>query len=184
MNNFIGSWFLNDLSICDKLIDYYEQEKERELEGTSFKGIDHSIKKCKEIYFDYDEPIMLEYSHIHLQKVCNEYIKKYEFCLNSSQWSVKENVKIQKYYPQDGYFAWHCERGSCKYPVNNRHLVYLTYLNDVTDEGETEFFYQNLKVKPQKGLTLIWPADWTHTHRGNPSPTQTKYIITGWYHYI
>ena len=60
----------------------------------------------------------------------------------------------------------------------------MTYLNDVTDDGETEFYYQKIKVKPQKGLTLIWPADWTHTHRGNTSKTQDKYIITGWYSFI
>jgi len=36
-------------------------------------------------------------------------------------------------------------------------------------------------VQPRKGLTLIWPADWTHHHRGVVSPTQEKYIITGWF---
>jgi len=41
-----------------------------------------------------------------------------------------------------------------------------------------------LKVKPEKGLTLIWPADWTFTHRGIPSMSETKYIVTGWYNYI
>ena len=29
-------------------------------------------------------------------------------------------------------------------------------------------------------MTLIWPADWTFTHRGVPSPTQEKIITTGW----
>ena len=57
----------------------------------------------------------------------------------------------------------------------------MTYLNDVIDRGETEFFHQKIKVKPKKGLTLIWPVDWTFYHRGIPSPTQEKYIITGWY---
>ena len=57
----------------------------------------------------------------------------------------------------------------------------MTYLNDVSDGGETAFLYQNVKVKPEKGLTLIWPAEWTHTHKGMVSMTQTKYIITGWY---
>jgi hypothetical protein len=59
----------------------------------------------------------------------------------------------------------------------------MTYLNDLTDGGETEFHYQQVKVKPEKGLTLIWPADWTHTHRGIPSETQEKYIVTGWLNY-
>jgi len=57
----------------------------------------------------------------------------------------------------------------------------MTYLNDVDDAGQTEFFYQQVKIKPIKGLTLFWPADWTHTHRGVTSLTQTKYITTGWY---
>jgi hypothetical protein len=59
----------------------------------------------------------------------------------------------------------------------------MTYLNNIKKGGETEFFYQNLKVKPEKGLTLIWPADWTFTHRGIPSPKEIKYITTGWYSY-
>ena len=60
----------------------------------------------------------------------------------------------------------------------------MTYLNDVEDKGETEFVLQNLKVKAEKGKTLIWPADWTHTHRGIISPTQEKYIVTGWFNFM
>jgi hypothetical protein len=59
----------------------------------------------------------------------------------------------------------------------------MTYLNDVPRGGETEFLYQGIKVEPKKGLTLIWPADWTHTHRGLPAPTD-KYIITGWLNFF
>ena len=57
----------------------------------------------------------------------------------------------------------------------------MMYLNDIDDEGGTEFFYQKRKVKPKKGRIVIWPADWTHTHRGVTSMTQEKYIVTGWY---
>ncbi len=49
--------------------------------------------------------------------------------------------------------------------------------------GGTEFCHQNLIVQPKKGLTLIWPADWTFTHRGVPSPTQEKIITTGWFNF-
>ena len=61
-----------------------------------------------------------------------------------------------------------------------RVLVFMTYLNDVPDGG-TMFKYQDLIVPAKKGLTLIWPTDFTHTHRGIPSPTQEKWIATGWY---
>ena len=58
----------------------------------------------------------------------------------------------------------------------------MTYLNDVEDGG-TEFYYQGLKTKAEKGLTLIWPSDFTHTHRGIISNTKEKYIATGWFSY-
>ena len=59
-------------------------------------------------------------------------------------------------------------------------VLLILSLNDVTDKGETEWFYQDKKIKPRKGLSAIWPVDFTHTHRGIPSPTQEKYIVTGW----
>ena len=56
----------------------------------------------------------------------------------------------------------------------------MTYLNDV-DDGGTEFKYQNITTPAKKGLTLIWPTHWTHTHRGQVSNTKIKYITTGWF---
>ena len=69
-------------------------------------------------------------------------------------------------------------------PSAIRHLAFMTYLNDVQDEGGTEFYYQRLKSPARKGLTLIWPVDWTHLHRGVVSPTEEKYIITGWFSFL
>ena len=63
-----------------------------------------------------------------------------------------------------------------------RHLVFMTYLNTV-DDGGTHFYYQKLKTKAKKGLTLIWSSAWTHTHRGIISKTKEKYILTGWYNF-
>jgi hypothetical protein len=54
----------------------------------------------------------------------------------------------------------------------------MTYLNDVKDGG-TFFKYQNFKAPAKKGLTLIWPSDWTHTHKGEISKTKEKFIVTG-----
>ena len=44
--------------------------------------------------------------------------------------------------------------------------------------------YQERKLQPKKGLTAIWPTDFTHTHRGVVSPTQTKIIATGWFTFL
>ena len=58
----------------------------------------------------------------------------------------------------------------------------MTYLNDVNenDGGTTDFNYYNIKVKPERGKTLIWPAEWTHAHSGDIIKSGVKYIITGW----
>jgi hypothetical protein len=90
-------------------------------------------------------------------------------------------VAIQHYKPNEGFYVWHTERTGAE-RVASRHLVFMTYLNDV-DNGGTEFHHQKLITQAEKGLTLIWPADWTFTHRGVISPDQHKYIITGWLDY-
>jgi len=56
----------------------------------------------------------------------------------------------------------------------------MIYLNDVEEGGETEFLYYARRIKPTQGTLLIWPAYFTHAHRGNPPLSNTKYIITGW----
>ena len=94
--------------------------------------------------------------------------------------STIEKYNIQKYKPGDGFYEWHCERNTGWF--GKRCLVFMTYLNDVT-EGGTEFKYQKLKTDAKCGLTLIWPTDFTHMHRGVISKNETKYIITGWYGY-
>ena len=57
------------------------------------------------------------------------------------------------------------------------------YLNNVYDEGYTEFPNQEKKFQPREGDCLIWPAYFTHTHKGIVSKTETKYIVTGWFSY-
>ena len=44
--------------------------------------------------------------------------------------------------------------------------------------GETEFFYQEKKVQSKAGRMLIFPAGFTHTHRGNKPESGDKYIIS------
>ena len=38
-------------------------------------------------------------------------------------------------------------------------------------------------INAVKGKTVIWPSDWPWTHKGIISPTQEKYIVTGWYNF-
>lgn len=181
LNNFIAGWYMEDKSICDEIIDYFDNTPGKN-PGSFFKHekvIDKSIKDSNELFLTNNETLFQKYAP-HLQSLIDKYIKLYPMCNEYRAWGLTEHINIQHYSPQGGYHAWHTERSSCTLPNAARHMVFMTYLNDVEDKGETEFFHQNLKVKPEKGLSLIWPADWTFTHRGIASPTQDKYIVTGW----
>lgn len=94
-------------------------------------------------------------------------------------------INIQKYDKGvGGYYHWHSEN----YPQANdpkadalhRVLLFMYYLNDVTEGGETEFFYQDKKFKPKKGQLLIAPSGFTHTHKGSVPISDDKYILTSW----
>lgn len=86
--------------------------------------------------------------------------------------------KIQRTEPTGGYHIWHSEDGSKEF--SKRVGVYILYLNDVEEGGETEFLYFSKRVKPKKGRLMIFPPNYPWAHRGNPPLSGVKYILTGW----
>jgi hypothetical protein len=93
-------------------------------------------------------------------------------------------MKMQRTDPGGGYHVWHAEQGNKEHA--ERVLVYMLYLNDLgeQDGGETEFLYQRLRLRPEVNTMIVWPAAYTHTHRGNTVlGNQSKYIVTGWFYY-
>jgi len=91
---------------------------------------------------------------------------------------IVHGVKIQRTRPGEGYHIWHTEQGSID--SGNRFGVFLWYMNDVEQGGETEFLYLKKRIHAIRNRLVIWPAGYTHTHRGNPPLSNDKYIITGW----
>jgi hypothetical protein len=119
-----------------------------------------------------------------IEEEINEYTLKFsEGLYNISELKLDPLFNIQRYYPGEGYHKFHCERGANTKNLK-KVLVWMVYLNDVTEGGQTEFYYQNHKEAAEQGKIVIWPSDWTHIHRGITSPTQTKYILTGWFSHI
>jgi len=91
--------------------------------------------------------------------------------------------KFQKTPVGGGFHYWHTEQGSGT-GAGSRCLAWMIYMNDVTDGGDTEFLYQQIKVQPKAGTLVIWPAGITHPHRGNPPYSNEKYVVTGWFRYV
>jgi hypothetical protein len=105
------------------------------------------------------------------------YLDKFNILKSLSEHKVID-MKLQKTLPGQGYHIWHCETSSRE--LSNRILSFILYLNDVEEGGETEFLYQKRRVKPTKGTCVLWPASFTHVHRGNPPLSNEKYVLTGW----
>lgn len=86
--------------------------------------------------------------------------------------------QVQRYLPGE-FYEWHIDGGS--HELSQRQLVALWYLNDVPGPGgETEFLYQQVSVRPQQGMLVLFPPFWTHEHRAVTVQAGVKYIATTW----
>lgn len=181
--HFIGGCHLDDLSLCDELIQFFEQNQDKQRQGVTLEGLNPSLKNSLDLAIspsDISKP-----SH----KAIKKYIGKlYEsYADYAKQWPFLEKTfpvldigrfNIQK-YNAGGHFAHvHSERTDIA--SLHRLFAFMTYLNDDFEGGYTNFIHQQLKVKPEKGKTLIWPAEWTHAHAGEVVTSGCKYIATGW----
>ena len=117
-------------------------------------------------------------------QICYEYYVDQYPALTDSKIRATA-AKMQRTDPMGGYHLWHNEQSSSM-ESSNRALVYMLYLNTLNPEqaGETEFLYQQQRISPKENTLIIWPASFTHTHRGNAVyGNESKYVITGWFNY-
>jgi len=188
---FIHGCYLEE-KICEDLISYYELNTGRHHTGQMYGTCDEhrntlvsneKRKKSTDIYFDLDniqDRLVLNNYIDGLNKCIAEYEYKFKQAYEMESYGVKEIINMQKYKPSEGFYHWHCERNGLA--TQSRCLAFMTYLNTVP-AGGTEFMYQKLIVPAIQGLTIIWPSDWTHTHRGQITKEHEKYVLTGWLNY-
>lgn len=184
--NFIESYNVFDDNFCDYAIKCFEEANKHNLclNRMQKENVPSTIKDDKSIHFPhFDFPLS------HLSQPLNtqfdagfnigiqQYYNKYSYLREMSDMRYYE-IKIQKTQPGEGYHVWHCEVDAREH--TSRVLTWTVYLNDNFEAGETEFLYQHYRYKPKKGDLVIFPAYFTHVHRGNPPIGGDKYIITGW----
>ena len=177
----IGGSYISK-NICKDIINFYKKNENLQSVGTVSDTFDKNKKESTEITLNTSLVLKLFPNYLNeLKIVLENYKKKYYYSNCVYSFSIKENIKIQHYKKNQGFKIWHMENdGSNKYI--KRHLVFMTYLNTVKNGG-TNFLYQNITTKAEEGLTLIWPAHWTHTHKGQISKYSEKFIITGWFNF-
>ena len=180
-NNFILVDKVSE-EVCDKLVNFFHTHKHTlGVRGRTDKGYSEN-KQSLDIYIHPDnnnEPFVQYNSE--LQLCLNKYNKIYPETEGMERYQLCEHYNIQYYEPGEGFKNWHSERTT--FTSSKRVLVFMTYLTDTKNAG-TEFKYQKLKTDCKKGSTVIWPAEWTHTHKGIISNKHAKMIITGWWSFL
>ena len=184
--HFIGCWNLENNNLCEEITNFFEQNKNLQKPGASGMGMNTKIKKSTDIKID---PNDLEKPQFEIFK---QYINELHKCFldYQNQWPfLKSMIKtvdvpafnIQKYSSGGHFASIHSERTTLN--TLHRLFAWMTYLNDVEDGGQTNFKHYGIKIKPEVGKTLIWPAEWTHAHTGEVLKSGKKYMITGWMHF-
>lgn len=112
------------------------------------------------------------------QDIYPQYAQKYSALSDTYAPLYMYTLKLQRTEIGGGYHVWHAEASNRAF--SGRVLTFLLYLNDVGEGGETEFLYYPRRIKPKAGTLVLFPGSLTHTHRGNPPISNTKYVITGW----
>ncbi|MGA9422473.1 MAG: 2OG-Fe(II) oxygenase [Rhodanobacteraceae bacterium] len=64
------------------------------------------------------------------------------------------------------------------YDKSDRYLVFLWYLNDVAEGGETRFCDFDLNVAARAGRLLMFPPYWMFQHAGLPPRSNNMYILS------
>ena len=186
--------------LSDFTIDYFESKKQFHKErsqGEKLNGIDDTFMFLEYDSKDKDLQKILNESYNSIKNCfdlfCDKYRETYLNEFKNFKNYIITDYKIQKTLPGQGFSQWHYEKGKGEIfvdengnSINNprkeygRFLVYTIYLNDVLEGGETSFLYQNIKIKPKKGTVCLFPADYTHVHKGISPKKEVKYIMTGW----
>jgi len=175
---------------CDILISQFEKSDDIE-EGRFYRdgllSTDYSYKKCKQLAgTNFDKKgcskevrIINNITFPRLRDYVSKYSRKYDGLIKYlSPWAPDSTYNFQKYDGEDdGFKVWHCEHGS--HPESAlRILAWMFYLNNA--KSGTEFLYYPT-VNAKRGRLVIWPAGFTHTHRGVIPNKGVKYILTGWF---
>ena len=168
---------------CQKVLNFFERvydEGKSRTGGLKFFNKNRQ-KICATETLSFAEDVEInELVYFFVRQAIDKYSNDYTFLNVNKSWRLSPSYNIQRYDgDKEGYFSLHNE-ASGSYPY--RMLAWMVYLNDAS--SGTEFPYQNITIQAKTGRTVIWPAAWTHPHRGVTPNQGLKYIATGWGYFL
>jgi predicted 2-oxoglutarate/Fe(II)-dependent dioxygenase YbiX len=101
------------------------------------------------------------------------YTERYEI----GEFMYHEPYQALKYRPGEFYKA-HYDGGT----ESGRSISAVIYLNDDYEGGEIEFPNFKIKLKPEKGMLILFPSNYAYRHIAHPVLSGTKYSLVTWIH--
>lgn len=165
------------LTFCDRLVDAFRQssamhiEREREwrpgLDASAWTELD--LTPLADAAFK-------DFFRAHIAEYLARYNSDLGLRIAIPASPLMAELRLKRYQPHAGQqFQLHFDSINA---VANRYLVFLWYLNDVAEGGETEFPDQNIKVSPRAGRLLMFPPYWMYQHAGLPPLSNEKFILS------
>ena len=165
--------------VCAEMIRRFEEFASEQYPGRigQTHDLDTSVKRSTDLVLsgkshwqDLDRELFRS-----LNRALAEFKQQYRFF----EGPFKDNGYAIQRTDAGEFYHWHIDGGSHEFAM--RQLVAIWYLNSPDGEGgETEFLYQDIKIRPETGKLLLFPPFWTHLHRGKTLETGHKYIATTW----
>lgn len=105
-----------------------------------------------------------------------QYNERLPMLLPVPPWPHLEDLRIKRYRcDAEDRFQPHFDAAE---KHANRYMVFLWYLNDVDEGGETEFPDLGIKVQARAGRLLMFPPYWMFQHAGLRPISNDKYIVS------
>jgi hypothetical protein len=166
-------------SFCDEVVERFEAHPEHQCEGRigQTQTKDRSIKVTTDLVVsnkaEWEDADQMFFRS--LAAALREFRETFPYFKGPFK---DMGYQVQRYRPGE-FYHWHIDGGS--HDFSQRQLVAIWYLNDVPGPGgETQFLYQGVSVRPQRGRLLLFPPFWTHEHRAARLEAGAKYIATTW----
>jgi len=169
---------------CDQTINMFEQEDPSHHYG--FNEGDNPRKSFTELDIE-DKEKWLDVKETFI-RVCHQNFQNFTKDVGIEKHHLPpiidlENVRIKKYVANGkDVFKDHVDVLRSTGPSSKRFLVFILYLSDVEEGGETSIPRYKIKCKPKAGRLLMFPPFWTHPHQGEKVIKGTKYQIMTYLH--
>jgi prolyl 4-hydroxylase len=162
---------------CVQMVNEFERSSH--LHATNGRGHHPGIKDSTWVELNLTpiaDKAFLGFFHAQIDTYLAEYNKSVPLTLAVPSRPAIDDLRIKRYrVSNDDHFEPHFDAIDIK---SHRYLVFLWYLNDVSEGGETEFVDLGIKIQARAGRLLMFPPYWMFQHAGLPPRSNDKYIVS------